>query len=68
MSEARLNPQPLPPGVVDLGNVTAAVTAAVRNALEDRAATPNTPPVFRNPRIIVGVIVEPPTGVGTTEQ
>ena len=50
MSENQLNPQPLPPGAkVDLGELTQAVTEAVRNALEARPATANTPPVFRNP-------------------
>jgi hypothetical protein len=62
MSETRLNPQPLPPGV-DLGNLTQAVTTSVRNALEERAATQSTPQVFRNPRIIVGIIIEPPAQV-----
>lgn len=56
---AALNPQPLPP-VVDLGRLTEAVTISVRNALEERAATAATPAVFRNPRIIVGIIIEPP--------
>ena len=60
MSETQLNPQPLPPGKVDLGDLTEAVTASVRNALEERAATPTTPQVFRNPRIIIGIIIEPP--------
>jgi hypothetical protein len=55
---ADLNPQPLPPKV-NLGDLTEAVTASVRNALEQRAATAATPQVFRNPRIIIGVIVEP---------
>jgi hypothetical protein len=59
MSETRLNPQPEPPSV-SLGNLTEAVTTSVRNALEERAATPNTPQVFRNPRIIIGIIIEPP--------
>lgn len=54
-----LNPQPLPPGV-DLGRLTEVVTASVRNALEERAATAATPAVFRNPRIIIGIIIEPP--------
>jgi len=50
---------PMPPKV-DLGQLTEAVTASVRNALVERPVTPNTPPVFRNPRIIVGIIIEPP--------
>jgi hypothetical protein len=54
-----LNPQPIPPGKIDLGTLTEAVTASVRNALEQRAATAATPEVFRRPRIIIGVIVEP---------
>jgi hypothetical protein len=59
MTETQLNPQPLPPAKVDLGNLTEAVTTSVRNALEARAATRSTPPVFRNPRITVGIIIEP---------
>jgi|tagenome__1003787_1003787.scaffolds.fasta_scaffold20722774_1 hypothetical protein len=59
MTQAELNPQPLPPGRVDLGQLTEAVTSSVRNALEERAATANTPQVFRNPRIIIGIIMEP---------
>jgi hypothetical protein len=59
MSDTELNPQPLPPRKVDLGNLTEAVTASVRNALEERAATAGTPQVFRNPRIIIGIIIEP---------
>jgi hypothetical protein len=59
MSETRRNPQPEPPSV-SLGSLTEAVTTSVRNALEERAATPNTPQVFRNPRIIIGIIIEPP--------
>jgi hypothetical protein len=63
MSENLLNPQPLPPGTkVDLGELTQAVTEAVRNALEARPATANTPPVFRNPHIIIGIIIDPTTG------
>lgn len=63
MSENQLNPQPLPPGArVDLGQLTEAVTEAVRNALESRPATSNTPPVFRNPHIIIGIIIDPSTG------
>ena len=48
------------PPKVDLGQLTAAVTASVRAALEERTPGPNTAPVFRNPRIIIGVIIEPP--------
>lgn len=60
MSERQLNPQPLPPGAkVDLGELVQAVTEAVRNALESRPATANTPPVFRHPRLNIGVIIEP---------
>jgi hypothetical protein len=54
-----LNPQPLPPRV-DLGQLTEAVTASVRTALEARVPTATTPAVFRNPRIIIGIIIEPP--------
>jgi hypothetical protein len=53
-----LNPQPLPPKI-DLADLTEAVTASVRRALEARAATPTTPASFRNPRIIIGLILEP---------
>jgi hypothetical protein len=63
MSDNQLNPQPLPPGAkVDLGELTETVTAAVRNALESRPATENTPLVFRNPHIIIGIIIDPSTG------
>jgi hypothetical protein len=58
MSETELNPQPLPPKV-DLGQLTETVTASVRKALEERAVTTSTPQVFRNPRIIIGIIMEP---------
>lgn len=58
MANAELNPQPLPPRV-DLADLTEAVTASVRRAIEERKLSPETPAVFRNPRIIVGVIVEP---------
>ncbi|WP_323120840.1 hypothetical protein [Burkholderia alba] len=44
---------------VDLGQLTEAVTASVRNALEERAPTEATARVFRNPRIIIGIIMEP---------
>ena len=56
--QSELNPQPLPPRV-DLGSLTEAVTASVRSALEQRAVSATTPAVFRNPRIIIGIIVEP---------
>lgn len=55
---ADINPQPLPPKV-DLGQLTEAVTASVRSALEQRKVTDTTPDVFRNPRIIIGIIMEP---------
>ena len=54
MSE--LNPQPIPPKV-DLGQLTEAVTASVRSALEERPVTSNTPQVFRNPRVIIGILL-----------
>jgi hypothetical protein len=57
MASQELNPQPLPP--VDLGRLTEVVTASVRRALEERVATPATAAVFKNPRIIVGVVIEP---------
>lgn len=62
MSETRTNQQPLPRGSVDLGSLTEAVTAAVRNAMEQRAATPSTPQVFVSPRIIIGLIIEAAKG------
>ena len=55
---AELNPQPLPPKA-DLASLTEAITISVRSALEERAVTAATPAVFRNPRIIIGIIVEP---------
>ncbi|AIS45539.1 hypothetical protein DR61_1372 [Burkholderia pseudomallei] len=58
MATDELNPQPLPPKV-DLGQLTEAVTASVRKALEEHAVTENTAQVFRNPRIIIGIIMEP---------
>jgi hypothetical protein len=63
MSSAELNPPPLPPKV-DLADLTEAVTAAVRRALEERAVTPGTPLAFLNSRISIGItvglILEPP--------
>ena len=58
MAQDELNPQPLPPSV-DLGQLTEAVTASVRKALEQRPATEATAQVFKNPRIIIGIIMEP---------
>lgn len=58
MSNAELNPQPLPPRI-DLAELTETVTASVRRALEEREVSARTPRVFSNPRIIVGVILEP---------
>jgi hypothetical protein len=58
MSSVDLNPQPLPP-VIDLAALTEAVTASVRRALEERQTSAQTPPVFRSPRIIIGVVFEP---------
>jgi hypothetical protein len=60
MSQADLNPQPLPPRV-DLAELTEAVTASIRRALEEREVGARTASVFRNPRIIVGIILEPQT-------
>lgn len=62
-----LNPQPLPPRV-DLGSLTEVVTASVRQALEDRKIVDTTPPVFRNPRILIGIIIEPPIFEGGLER
>jgi hypothetical protein len=44
---------------VDLGTLTEVVTTSVRRALEEHAATAATPELFRNPRVIVGIIIEP---------
>ncbi len=61
MATEDISPQPLPTVQrVDLGELTEAVTSSVRKALEERPPTENTPLVFRNPRIIIGIIVEPP--------
>jgi hypothetical protein len=61
MATEDISPQPLPTiPRVDLGDLTEAVTASVRNALEERPPTENTAQVFRNPRIIIGIIIEPP--------
>ena len=57
MSDKSLNPQPLPP--VQLGTLTSEVTRAVQAALEQHKPGPGTPEVFRNPRIIIGLILEP---------
>ncbi len=57
MAANELNPQPLPP--VQLGSLTAEVTRAVQAALEHRPAGTATPDVFRNPRLIIGLILEP---------
>ena len=54
-SQDELNPQPLPPGGIDLGTLTETVTRAIQSALtqgEGRKLIPN-------PRIIVGIIAEP---------
>jgi hypothetical protein len=56
---ADLNPQPLPPRAVDLGALTETITSSVRSALEERVTTAATPAVFRNPRIVIGIIIEP---------
>jgi hypothetical protein len=48
MPDNKLNSQPLPPRV-DFGELTTAVTQAVRDALESRPATANTPLVFAIP-------------------
>lgn len=60
MSQADLNPQPLPPRV-DLAELTEAVTVSIRRALEEREVGGRTPALFRNPRIVIGVIIEPQT-------
>lgn len=54
-SQNELNPQPLPPGPIDLGHLTETVTRAIQSALtqgEGRTLIPH-------PRIIVGIIAEP---------
>jgi hypothetical protein len=55
MATNELNPQPLPP--VQLGALTTEVTRAVQAAL----AHPPTQgsELFRNPRLIIGLILEP---------
>jgi hypothetical protein len=58
MPSPELNPQPLPPKI-DLAELTEAVTVSVRRALEERQTSAQTPPVFRNPRIIIGIVYEP---------
>ena len=50
------------PAKIDLGELTEAVTEAIRKALESRPVTENTPPVFRNPHIIIGVLIDPSAG------
>lgn len=54
-SELQTNPK------VDLSDLTEAVMAAVRRAIEERQA-PGGAPAFHNPRIIVGIILEPTFG------
>ncbi len=55
MAANELNPQPLPP--VQLGALTTEVTRAVQAALAHRPADGQE--VFRNPRLIIGLILEP---------
>lgn len=50
-----LNPQPEPPGRIDLGHLTETVTAAIQRALAQHKGAA----LIRNPRIIVGIIAEP---------
>jgi hypothetical protein len=45
---------------VTLADLTRTVTESVRQALEEVPVSARTPPLFRNPRIIVGLIIEPP--------
>jgi hypothetical protein len=61
MDKLELNPQPEPPGKpkIDLADLTEAVTSSVRRVLEEREISEKTPGVFRNPRIVIGVIFEP---------
>ena len=54
-----MSTQPEPSASVDLGDLTDVVTKSVRRALEEHEITAATPAVFRNPRIIVGFIIEP---------
>ncbi|GAC1486785.1 MAG: hypothetical protein NVS2B11_12540 [Acetobacteraceae bacterium] len=58
MAVNEVNPQPLPP--VQLGALTTEVTRAVQAALEQRSAGGTE--VFRNPRLIIGLILEPQFG------
>jgi len=53
------------PPRIDVGDLTNAVIASVRQALEQRqapVASGGSPPVFTNPRIIVGIVLEPGLG------
>jgi hypothetical protein len=61
MSEKALNPQAEPPGrnKIDLGDLTETVTLSVRRVLEERQVGTGAS-AFRNPRIIIGIILEPP--------
>jgi hypothetical protein len=54
MSNQKLKTQP----GIELGELTQAVTSAIRSALEQRVSSANTAKVFKNPRIIIGVILE----------
>ena len=55
MASHALNPQPLPP--VQLGALTTEVTRAVQEALAQK--TTGGSELFRNPRLIIGLILEP---------
>lgn len=52
------------PPRIDVGDLADAVIVSVRRALEQREAPDvHVPPVFRNPRIILGIILEPGAGL-----
>jgi hypothetical protein len=53
------------PPRIDVGELAEAVIVSVRQALEEHEALDvRVPPVFRNPRIICGIILEPGAGQG----
>jgi hypothetical protein len=49
---------------IDVSELTEAVLVSVRQALQEREAPDaSVPPVFMNPRIICGIILEPGEGL-----
>jgi len=59
MAKARLRPR-ASRSEVNLADLTKTVTDSVRQVLEERPVSSRTPPLFKNPRIIIGLIIEPP--------